>query len=69
MKLFHCVDLDLWECPEGYLLFQEKCYKLIREKKSHVQAQRNCSEQGGQIAFPHTHIQVGHELELEMLFC
>ena len=41
---------------------------MIREKKSHVQAQRNCSEQGGQIAYPHTNVQVGFELELEMIF-
>ena len=41
-------------------MFQEKCYKLVREKKSHVRAQRYCEEQGkgGQIAFPHTHVQV-----------
>ena len=41
-------------------MFQEKCYKLVREKKSHVRAQRYCEEQGkgGQIAFPHTNVQV-----------
>ena len=54
------IYIELWECPPGYLLFQEKCYKLIREKKTHVRAQRYCEQEGngGQIAAPYTNMQV-----------
>ena len=51
---------DLWECPDGYLLFQDKCFKLFRESKSHIMAHRHCESvgEGGQLAAPHTHMQV-----------
>ena len=51
---------DLWECPNGYLLFQEKCYGLVREEKTHIRAHRHCENEGegGQLAAPYTHMQV-----------
>ena len=51
---------DLWECPSGYLLFQETCYKLFRETKNHIRAQRHCENEGkgGKLGSPSTHMQV-----------
>ena len=51
---------DLWECPEGYVMFQQMCYKLFRQRKSHIMAHRHCEEEGegGQLATPYTVAQV-----------
>ena len=57
---FCLYSTDLWECPSGYLLFQETCYKLFRETKNHIRAQRHCENEGkgGKLGSPSTHMQV-----------
>ena len=47
-------------------MFQEKCYKLFRERKSSVRAQRHCENEGrgGELAAPYTNMQV----ELQMIY-
>ena len=51
----------MWECPSGYLLFQETCYRQYYELKSHIDAHRYCENENneGKLASPYTNIQVG----------
>ena len=41
-KGFVCEKEDDWTCPDGFLLFQEECYKIMEGEASAIAAEQSC---------------------------
>ena len=51
-----CEKDDLWTCPDGYIMFQEQCYKLLSDQMSFAEAERSCIiEEKGKVVEFHTY--------------
>lgn len=51
-----CEREEEWSCPDGYILFQEVCYKFFSEEVSFASADKLCSDEGGKVVEPNTRL-------------
>ena len=55
-KGFACEKEEDWTCPEGFLLFQEDCYKLMEEQATAIAASDSCSKLNANLVEPMTRL-------------
>ena len=55
-KGFACEKEEEWTCPEGFLLFQEECYKLMEYQATVIAARESCSQQNAKLVEPMTRL-------------
>ena len=48
-------SIEFWGCPEDYFFIMGKCYKLFKEKVSHIEAKMACQKHDSQILKPFTY--------------
>ena len=51
-----CENEDEWSCPDGYILFQEICYKFFNTEVSFASADKTCNDEGGKVVEPNTRL-------------
>ena len=57
--LFKCSGK--WGCPRGYILMQDKCYRVVLQLKPMMAAERVCNKEGATLVAPNTPLHVRND--------
>ena len=52
------IFLEMWSCPNGYVMMQDKCYKVYLKKQKMMEAEVTCRNDGSILARPSTDMHV-----------